>query len=103
MMKITSNLVDDQFNVDMPAILDIPASKALRDLILKSVKAGQTVRLDCSEISQITTPGAQILIAIGDYVGRQAARFVIVSPPDALVETFADLGLFSQLMAWEAE
>lgn len=103
MMKITSNLVDDQLDVDMPAILDTPASRDLRQLILKSVKTGQTVKLNCAKISQITTPGAQTMIAIGDFVGRQSARFVIVSPSDALVEAFADLGLFSQLMAWEAE
>jgi anti-anti-sigma regulatory factor len=103
MTIIKSKLTKGQLTLTLPEMLDIPASGALRETVLKSVKPEQTVKLNCAEVTQVTSPGVQMLIAVAEYVGRQKARFVIASPSDALVEAFGDLGLFSQLMAWDAE
>ncbi len=103
MSELQAELVDDVFQVTLPRVLDIPAGAELRDVVLESVKPGIGLALQSDTVEQVTTPGIQVLLAIAAHVENQEAKLTVVKPTDALINGFSDLGLFSQLMAWNVE
>ena len=103
MSELQTELVDDVFKVTLPRILDIPAGAELRDVILESVKPGIGLTLQSDAVEQVTTPGIQVLLAAAAHVATYDAKLTVVKPTEALINGFSDLGLFSQLMAWNVE
>ncbi len=94
---------DDAFEITLPRVLDIPGATELKTAVLDKAVAEKTLILKSSEVEQITTPGVQVLMAIAAHVAEQKAKLTVVKPSDVLVDGFNDLGLFSQLMAWNIE
>jgi anti-anti-sigma regulatory factor len=103
MSELQTEMVDDVFMVTLPRVLDIPAGTELRDVILDSVKPGIGLTLQSDAVEQVTTPGIQVLLAVAAHLEAQEAKLTVVKPTDALIDGFSDLGLFSQLMAWNVE
>ncbi|MDH3659459.1 MAG: STAS domain-containing protein [Alphaproteobacteria bacterium] len=103
MSGLQSELVDDVCQITLPRVLDIPAASDLRDTVLEMVDSEMTVTLRSDEVEQVTTPGIQVLLAVAAHVERKKARLTVAKPSEALVDGFSDLGLFSQLMAWNVE
>ncbi len=103
MTGLAADQIDHALLVALPAVLDVPAAAALRQRLLADAQPGQVIRLDAAAVVQMTTPAVQMLLAAADFIRRKRARLVLANPSDALVAAFGDLGLFSQLMAWEAE
>ena len=54
-------------------------------------------------VDAVSTAGIQMLLAAAEYVRRSEAKLLLAKPTEALVEGFADLGLFAELMAWNVE
>lgn len=103
MSGIQSEVVDDVCRITLPRVLDIPAAAELRDVILDMVKPEMAVSLQSDTVEQVTTPGIQVLMAVAAHIEGQKANLTVVKPAEALIEGFNDLGLFSQLMAWNVE
>jgi len=98
-----TEVAEDVFEIALPRILDIPAAADLRETILEKVKPGMAVTIQSDGVEQVTTPGIQALMAVAAYLERQKAELTMAKPSDALIDSFSDLGLFSQLMAWNVE
>lgn len=103
MSELQAELVDDAYRITLPGVLDIPAAADLREKILETVVPGMNVTIQCESVEQVTTPGLQVLMAVASHVDDQKARLTIAAPSDTLIDGFSDLGLFSQLMAWNIE
>lgn len=100
MSGLKSELVDDTCQITLPSVLDIPAAADLKETVLEMAVTGMTVTIQSNAVEQVTTPGIQILMATATHIEEQKANLTLVEPSDALVDGFSDLGLFSQLMAW---
>lgn len=100
MSGLQSEVVDETCHITLPRVLDIPAAAELRETVLDLVVSGMTVTLKSDNVEQLTTPGVQVLMAVAAHVEFQKASLTIANPSDALIDGFSDLGLFSQLMAW---
>lgn len=95
--------VEEVVQIALPGVLDIPAAANLKETVLERVKPGMAVTLQADEVAQVTTPGIQALIAVAGYLDSQKAELTMAKPSEALIDSFNDLGLFSQLMAWNVE
>jgi anti-anti-sigma regulatory factor len=102
MVTLEAELADDILRITLPAVVDLPAAAALRARLLAGFEAA-TVKVDSAGVAQMTTPGVQTLLAAAAFVRTRPARWVLANPSEALVAAFSDLGLFAQLMAWDAE
>ena len=100
MSGLKSEMVDDTCQITLPGVLDIPVAADLKEAVLEMVVAGSNVTIQSDAVEQVTTPGIQVLMATAAYIEEQKANLTLIKPSDALVDGFSDLGLFSQLMAW---
>ena len=103
MSGLQSEVVDETCLITLPRVLDIPAAAELRETVLDMVVSGMTVTLKANDVEQVTTPGVQVLMATAAHIDFQKAKLTVASPSDALIDGFSDLGLFSQLMAWNVQ
>lgn len=103
MSGLQTELVDDACKITLPRVLDIPAAADLREAVLELAEPEMTITVQSDAVEQVTTPGIQVLMAVAAHVERKKARLAVASPSDALIDGFSDLGLFSQLMAWNVE
>ena len=103
MSGLQSELVDETCRITLPRVLDIPAAADLRETVLEMVASEMTVTIQSDQVEQVTTPGIQVLMAAATYIESLNAKLTMVNPSNTLVEGFNDLGLFSQLMAWNVE
>lgn len=103
MNGIQSEVIEDALHITMPRVLDISAAADLRDVILEMVEPEMGVVMQSADVEQMTTPGVQVLLAVASYIDRRKAKLKIVKPSDAFIDSFGDLGLFSNLMAWNVE
>src|SRR5262249_27605464 len=90
--------------ITLGAVLDIRAAAPLRDALQKAVKRGKPILIDAGQVARLSTRCIQILLAAGKDGGDAAApRMTLVQTSDAFVSAFSDLGLFANLMSWQAE
>jgi len=89
--------------ITLGAVLDIRAAAPLRDALQKAVKRGKPILIDAGQVARLSTPCVQVLLAAGKDGGDAAARLTLVETSDAFVSAFSDLGLFANLMSWQAE
>ena len=94
---------DEAFQIALPGVLDIPAAANLKEIVLENVKPGMAVTIQSDEVVQVTTPGIQALMAVAGHLERQKVELTMAKPSDVLIDSFSDLGLFSQLMSWNVE
>jgi anti-anti-sigma regulatory factor len=103
MSGLQAELVDEGCQITLPRVLDVPLATSLREFILENVQPGMNVTIKSDAVEQVTTPGIQVLMAVAAYLGRQKAKLTMANPSDPLIDSFSDLGLFSQLMSWNVE
>jgi chemotaxis protein CheX len=89
--------------VTLGPVLDIRAAGPLRDGLQKAMKRGKPIVLDAALVDRLSTPCIQVLLAAGKSAEGAAARIVLAQASDAFVAAFSDLGLFANLMSWQAE
>lgn len=98
-----SHVSGETITLTLPPVLDIAGSATLRHEILNVVTPDVKLTFDSSQVEQLTTSGVQMLLAAAVFIKRKNASFKIANPSDVLIEAFKDLGLFSQIMAWDVE
>ena len=89
--------------ITLGPVLDIRAASPLRDGLQKALKRGKPLVLDAAQVDRLSTPCIQVLLAAGKSVEAAAGRIVLAQASDAFVAAFSDLGLFANLMSWQAE
>ena len=89
--------------ITLGPVLDIRAASPLRDGLQKALKRGKPIVLDAAQVDRLSTPCIQVLLAAGKSVEAAASRIVLAQASDAFVAAFSDLGLFANLMNWQAE
>jgi len=80
-----------------------PRASPLRDGLQKALKRGKPIVLDAAQVDRLSTPCIQVLLAAGKSAEAAAGRIVLAQASDAFVAAFSDLGLFANLMSWQAE
>lgn len=89
--------------VTLGPVLDIRAATALRDGLQKALKRGRPVIVDAAQVDRLSTPCIQVLLAAGRDAGTGSCRMMLAQASDPFVAAFSDLGLFADLMSWQAE
>lgn len=75
----------------LPARLDLPAAGPLANDLLEHV--GTHLELDASEVTHITTPGAQVLLAAARSWQSSQHRLAIHEPSTAMTDQLQIMGL----------
>ena len=52
-----------------------------------------TIKLDASEVERITTPGAQLIVALEKTLSSQGGMLVIVARSEAFIHALREMGL----------
>jgi anti-anti-sigma regulatory factor len=86
----------------LPAILDIGNAQELMDSLVAALEQSPMLRLNGSKTGQVTTPGAQVLLAASQSALAGGGKLILSSPSQALQEAFEALGLPNQLSEWRA-
>jgi anti-anti-sigma regulatory factor len=89
--------------VTLGPVLDIRAAAGLREGLQKALKRGKPVIIDAAQVDRLSTPCIQVLLAAGKSAEGGTGRIVLAQTSDAFVAAFSDLGLFANLMSWQAE
>ena len=78
--------------ISLPAILDIQASAALRDDMLRALAEG-AVSLDGAAVERVSTACLQVIASAAAGAADQGASFGLRRASPALAAAIADLGL----------
>jgi anti-anti-sigma regulatory factor len=89
--------------VTLGPVLDIRAATALRDGLQKALKRGRPVIVDAAQVDRLSTPCIQVLLAAGRHAESASCRLVLAQASDPFIAAFGDLGLFADIMRWQAE
>lgn len=84
--------------IALPAYLTGEALAILQQTLLAESHVSQTVVLDGSEVSGLGTAGAQVLLALGLYLGASGRQYEIVRASDAMKQDASLLGLKEQIV-----
>ena len=84
----------------LPAVLDLNSASALRASLRDVFERTETVALDCSQVSRITTPAVQILLSLTKSMDTTGHRPTFITPSEAFRSAFRDLGLQDHLSHW---
>lgn len=84
-------------------VLDIRAAAHLRDGLSKALARGKPVVIDAGQVERLSTPCVQVLLAASKSAEAAGGRLTLTQASDGFVAAFSDLGLFGNLMNWQAE
>jgi anti-anti-sigma regulatory factor len=92
-----------EYNFTLPATITIDNIESLaKDLLALNIENGATLTLDASHTEIITTPGAQLLIALDKSLTNKCGKLIVYQPKDVLMTVFKSLGLEHYLTKWSA-
>lgn len=74
-------------------IMDIGNAKALYDELTSMLSNASSICLDASEVTRMTTPCVQIIIALNKHANENDLEISIARPSDAFMNAFKQLGL----------
>ena len=84
-------------------IADLSHSKSLYEEWKKQLKEKpNSVAIDCSSVSRITTPIMQLIIVFADAVEKSKAAFLLKDASEIFSEAMTDLGLSEEYQKWSA-
>jgi chemotaxis protein CheX len=84
---------DDPTVVVLPPLLDLPGAEPLcRELLARMLAAEPTV-LDGSQVTRVSTPSAQVLVAARRSAEARGLSFKLNAPSNVLTEALTDLGI----------
>ncbi len=87
----------------LPAAMTIETVEELQGKLRALVEtSGKTVTLDASAVETVTTPGAQLLVALDKHLRGGGGKLLLRNPRASVTETFATLGLRQQMAEWSA-
>ncbi|MCE2992627.1 MAG: STAS domain-containing protein [Alphaproteobacteria bacterium] len=79
----------------LESMLDIISTEKLYKEIITIVEKSESICIDASKVSKISTPAIQIILALDIFMESCAKSLVIQSPSEAFLSGFQDLGLGS--------
>jgi chemotaxis protein CheX len=83
----------------LPQVLDLTEAQNLRDTMTALLGDGALV-LDASDVERMSTPCAQVLLAIGRAADLAGSPFQIINVSDVFQSALADLGLQAEFKNW---
>jgi anti-anti-sigma regulatory factor len=83
----------------LPPILDLTQAKPLHET-LTALLDQHTVILDAAAVERMSTPCAQVLLAVGRAAVAAGASFLILNPSAVFGAALADLGLQPEFSKW---
>ena len=87
-------------SIALPEVLDLSTAASLKTALAAALEDRRPITLDAGQVSRLSTPCLQVLIAAERAMKAADVPFTLVNPSDAFVDTFNDLGVFSQLKQW---
>lgn len=96
-MEIKDN--NGHLEVDLPAVLDLPAAAELRDLLLDAAvrDTAADVVLNAAATERLSTAAIQVILSTAQTLRLAARRLEVAAPSDAVVSAFRHLGLAPDL------
>lgn len=79
----------------LESMLDIVSAEKLYRDIASIVDESESVCIDASRVSKISTPAIQILLSLDTFMESCAKSLELQSPSEAFLSAFQDLGLGS--------
>ncbi|MGE5503587.1 MAG: STAS domain-containing protein [Actinomycetota bacterium] len=91
--------VNGRLEVDLPAVLDLPAAADLRDTLLDALArdSAAEVALKAGAVERLSTACVQVVLAAAAGFAAAARHIEIDGPSEAMVLTFRHLGLAAEL------
>ena len=89
--------------INLGPVLDIRAAEPLKDVLRKALSKGKPLAVDAASIERMSTPCIQVLIAAATAMKDTDTAFTLMSPSDAFIDSFNELGLFPVLKQWNIE
>ncbi|CAA7618755.1 STAS domain-containing protein [Magnetospirillum sp. SS-4] len=88
-----------RIEIDLPVLIDLPASAELRDLLLDALArdAASDVVLKAQAVERMSTACVQVVLAAAVGFRGAARRMEIEGAGPAVTETFTQLGLAAEL------
>ena len=90
-------------HVTLPSVLDMAAADELLSTLHKAVYRGRPVEIDCSEVTIMSTPCAQILLAAGKELSRSDQVMSLSQSSEEFDRAMTDLGLADHLESWKTD
>ena len=84
----------------LPEALSIHTVESVAATLQEMVVPPYRLTVDVSHVEVMTTPGAQLLLALGTTLAQCGGGLTLHQPSAALIDTFQQLGLASQLESW---
>jgi anti-anti-sigma regulatory factor len=86
----------------LPASITLEEAPALAEALRAlPLQENQALKLDASAVEVITTPGIQLILALGLSRAQHGGQLQLAAPSSALVDSFLALGLGAELQALE--
>ncbi len=95
-----STLETNTENYILPQVLDLNFASELRSMLLDKLEKGVNTTIDASNVSRVTTPAVQILLAYSKAINSEGRKPTLHNPSEALKTAFRDLGLDAELSQW---
>jgi anti-anti-sigma regulatory factor len=91
--------VNGRLEIDLPAVLDLPAAADLRDTLLDALArdSGAEVALKAAGVERVSTACVQVVLAAAAGFTAAARHIEIDAPSEAVLTTFRQLGLAADL------
>lgn len=86
--------------IELSSVLDLLAADALKDQIMTALDSSGDVILDASEVTRITTPCIQILIASSKDLRSSDREIVLEKSSEIFDSAMRDLGFGDFLESW---
>jgi chemotaxis protein CheX len=77
----------------LQSVMDISNAKPFYDEIASMLGNASSICLDASEVSRMTTPCVQIIIALSKHANENGLEVSLAKPSDAFMNAFKQLGL----------
>ncbi len=89
--------------VSLGSSLDLGRAERLKQALEQALVKGSQIKVDASAVERLSTACTQILIAATVAMGKAGIPFTLLSPSEAFIESFDDLGLQPVLKQWNIE
>jgi len=89
--------------IALAPMTDLSAAAQLKAALIELMDSDDPMAIDASQVSHLTTPCVQILVAAARGAAEQGRDVIIHKPSDAFITAFDDLGLFAELKEWRIQ
>lgn len=84
---------DDEISMTLTSVMDLTMACDLRRGFLDSLHKGKTIKVMAGDVTRITTPCLQVLLAMKNKTTEQHIDFLIPEMSDAFRNALKDVGL----------